>query len=115
LLSVTALPLTKELGEPQGRRRGGRPVPHWLVAVGSIVGLITGIYTFFEKVLRQRRLAWITRSAERRHDMLVRIRNRADQDIAIIDNSVNPPIYLLAYSPHLMRSGTLKPVSRLTE
>jgi len=33
--------------------------------------------------------------------MLVRIRNRADQDIAIIDNSVNQPIYMLAYSPHL--------------
>src|SRR5690242_16131254 len=84
-----------------GNFRGVGAMPHWLVALGSIVGLITGIYTLFEKVLKQRPLIWVTRSEARRDNMLVRVRNTADQDIAIIGDSVRPPIYMLAYSEHL--------------
>jgi hypothetical protein len=76
-------------------------MPRWLIAFGSIVGLITGIYTLIEKVLRQRPSAWVTRGAPRRDNMLVRVRNRADQDIALIGYSVRPPIYMISNSEHL--------------
>jgi hypothetical protein len=76
-------------------------MPHWLVALGSIVGLITGIYTLVEKVLKQRPSAWTTRANARHDNMLVRVRNRADQDIALVGYRVRPPIYMISNSEHL--------------
>jgi hypothetical protein len=84
-------------------------MPQWLIVLGSVIGLITGIYTFFEKVLKQRPAMWMRRSASRHDQMLVAVKNRADQDIAIIGNSVRPAIYMLSYNSELdaMHNATM--------
>jgi hypothetical protein len=73
-------------------------MPHGMIVLGSVVGLITGIYTLFGKVLNQRPAIWMRRSAIRRDHMLVCVKNSADQDIAILETHVSPPIYALSYS-----------------
>lgn len=76
-------------------------MPHWFLVLGSSVGLITGIYTLFEKVLKQRPTIWLSKSNTRNALMRVRVRNRGTQDIAVIGSSVLPRIYSLSNSDEL--------------
>lgn len=73
-------------------------LPQWLISLGSIVGLLTGVHVLFERLVRSRPQRWLTKSAERRDGTAVKVRNPADQDIILIGSSVSPRIYDLANS-----------------
>jgi hypothetical protein len=74
---------------------------HWLIPIGSIVGLITGVYTLYDRVFRQRPCVSLSKSRLRAGRLAVFIRNPADEDIVIIGSVVRPPLYELANSYEL--------------
>jgi hypothetical protein len=73
-------------------------MPSWLIAIGSIVGLVTGLYTLWDKLVRQRPFIWMGKSAKRKDRMVVKVRNPGDRDVALIGTSVKPRIYDIANS-----------------
>jgi hypothetical protein len=75
-------------------------MPHWLIALGAIVGLITGIYTLWERLFALRPDLWLSRTPGRsaRGNMVLKVQNPGDHDIVVIGASVKPPIYAVADS-----------------
>jgi hypothetical protein len=67
-------------------------MPQWLIALGSIVGLLTGIYTLWERFIKQRPSVWLSRDS-RRGEL-----NPGDQDMALVGSSVTPRVYAVANS-----------------
>jgi hypothetical protein len=63
--------------------------------VGSIVGLLTGIAVFYDRMARGRPIASLTTTTRGAQNGCIRISNVSDYDIAIIDATVKPAIYFL--------------------
>jgi hypothetical protein len=74
-------------------------MPQWLIALGSIVGLLTGIYTLWERFIKQRPNVWLSQGSHR-GELVLRVKNPGDQDIALIGFSVTPRVYAVANSAH---------------
>jgi len=67
--------------------------------IGSIVGLITGLFVFVDRLLRGRPVASLTISeGAGRKLVCIRVSNISPYDIAIIDMKVKPPAYFLTES-----------------
>ena len=74
-------------------------MPHSLVVIGSIVGLITGIYTLFDRLFVRRPSLWVKKVRNSR--IFLRVQNHDSQDIALIGNKVWPRIYAIANANQL--------------
>jgi hypothetical protein len=59
----------------------------------AIVGLLTGVFTLLEKLVRRRPQGWLARSTERKQGFVVKIKNPDDQEIAITRVLVLPGVY----------------------
>jgi hypothetical protein len=67
--------------------------------VGSIVGLVTGLFVFIDRVLKGRPVASLTISEDAGRKLVcIRVTNISPYDVAIIDMEVKPPVYFLTES-----------------
>jgi hypothetical protein len=65
--------------------------------LGSMVGLVTGLFYFYDRIAKGRPVASLTISLENnRPSPRVRINNPSSYDIAILNVTTKPNIYLLA-------------------
>ena len=66
-------------------------------SVGAFVGLITGAFYFYDRFAKGRPIASLTISIENnRPSPRIRISNASAYDIAVLDITTHPSIYLLA-------------------
>jgi hypothetical protein len=71
---------------------------HWLIPIGAIVGLITGVYTIWDRVKARRPAIWLGKPIERPNQVVIKVKNLADEDIFLIGSSVWPRVYVVSSS-----------------
>jgi hypothetical protein len=74
---------------------------HWFIVLGSTVGLLTGLYTLFDRLWRERPLVSLGK-AEDKDSLALRVKNIGLHDVVIDAHSVLPGgIYSLSASSDL--------------
>jgi hypothetical protein len=64
--------------------------------IGSLVGLITGIVVFYDRIVKARPIASLTITTDgSRKSACIRLTNVSPYDIAVVDIQVTPPVYFL--------------------
>jgi hypothetical protein len=67
--------------------------------IGSLVGLATGVFVFFDRILKGRPIASLTITEDAGRKLVcIRVSNISPYDVAIVAMKVKPAVYFLTES-----------------